>query len=469
MLKKILSLTLSLTLAIGLTVLMPLKKANAATPVNSGASVQAKNVLNYISSLSGKSIISGEHDKAGDPTATFNAAYNVTGQYPGIWGNDFGFASSGLDTMNNRQGIVDMAKAKWVANSLVELHWHMVRPDLAEPNVFEGGVKDCPLTAQQWIDITTPGTSLYNAFINRIESITWALKQLRDAGVPVLWRPFHEMNGNWFWWGGNSTYSKKLYQIMYNQYVNVDGLNNLIWVWNVDRPSNGNPSIYYPGSNYVDILSMDIYDNDYNNSYYNTMVSLAAGKPIAMGEVGNLPTPAITAAQPKWTYFMCWPEFLQGNNTNTQIQTLYWDYRTITQNEMPDLKSAAAPNLAYNKTAYASSTDSGGNVVANAFDGNGNTRWSSAYFDPQWIYVDLGSVQSVSKVILKWESAYAKQYQIQVSTDGNSWTTVYTNSANTGGDNTITFNSVNARYVKMYGYERATTYGYSLYEFEVYK
>ncbi|MEK0314577.1 glycosyl hydrolase [Cohnella sp. 56] len=442
-------------------------KAEAATPVNPNASAITKSLLNYIAGLSGKYTLAGQHDKPGSTTAAFNQAKTITGQYPALWGSDMGFTSSGLDTMNNRQGVVNEAKSKWAANSVVTLTWHMCKPGTTAPCSWDGNVYNSPLTSTQWTQIVTPGTTLYNQFISRIDEAVPYLQQLRDAGVPVLWRPFHEMNGSWFWWGGNTTNSKKLYQIMYDRYTNVYGLNNLIWVWNVDRPSSGAPSNYYPGAGYVDILSMDIYDNDFNSSYYNTMVSLAAGKPIALGEVGNLPTPSILDAQPNWAYFMAWTEHLTGSNTNTQIQSTYWASRVITQNEVA-VPVAGAANKAYNKSAYSGTVESASYPPSLAVDGNGSTRWASAWQNQDWFYVDLGSVQPMSMVKLQWEAAYAKKFQIQLSNDNISWWTVYTDENGTGGVQYVTFPSTSARYVKLYAYERATTYGYSLYEFEVY-
>ena len=125
-------------------------------------------------------------------------------------------------------------------------------------------------------------------------------------------------------------------------------------------------------------------------------------------------------------------------------------------------------NLALNKTATASSAI-GGNTAANAFDAdNANTRWESDYSDPQWIQVDLGSNYTVSRVVLSWEAAYGKTYQIQTSTDGTNWNTVYSTASSDGGIDDISFGSTTARYVRMYGTERGTGYGYSLWEFEVY-
>ncbi|TVY02107.1 carbohydrate-binding protein [Cohnella terricola] len=124
-------------------------------------------------------------------------------------------------------------------------------------------------------------------------------------------------------------------------------------------------------------------------------------------------------------------------------------------------------NLALNKPATASSTE-GAYAASNAVDGNSATRWSSLFADPQWISVDLGSVQTVSRVKLNWEAAYAKSYQIQVSTDGNGWENVYTTTTGGGGVEDVTFSAKSARYVRVYGTQRGTAYGYSLWDFEVY-
>jgi hypothetical protein len=164
---------------------------------------------------------------------------------------------------------------------------------------------------------------------------------------------------------------------------------------------------------------------------------------------------------------MTWTEFLTGNNTNTEIQNTYFHWRTITRDEVT-VGSVSNTNLALGKSVVVSSTESGTNTANKAVDGSTGTRWSSAYTDQNWIYVDLGASKSVSKVVLNWEASYAKKFQIQVSNDQSTWTTVYTNEAATGGTNTISFTPVAARYVKMFAYQRATTYGYSLWEFQVF-
>jgi len=126
-------------------------------------------------------------------------------------------------------------------------------------------------------------------------------------------------------------------------------------------------------------------------------------------------------------------------------------------------------NLANGKTAYASSVETTSFPATNAFDGNMTSRWSSAYSDSQSLWVDLGSVNLVNQVVLFWEKSYATQYQIQTSLDDSTWTTVYSDYSGTGGSKTITFNSFNARYVKIFCIQRATQYGFSIWEFQVFK
>jgi beta-galactosidase len=124
------------------------------------------------------------------------------------------------------------------------------------------------------------------------------------------------------------------------------------------------------------------------------------------------------------------------------------------------------PGLGYNKPITASSEYDNTCRAINANDGNTGTRWSSQFSDPQWIRIDLGSTKTITKVELKWESAYGKDYQIQVSNDGTNWTTIYTRTNGTGGDEIINL-SGSGRYIRMNGTARGAQWGYSLWEFKV--
>jgi hypothetical protein len=133
----------------------------------------------------------------------------------------------------------------------------------------------------------------------------------------------------------------------------------------------------------------------------------------------------------------------------------------------PGEDSFSGTNLALNADAYASSIEGNGTPASAVTDGSFNSRWSSASSDPQWIMVDLGAAHSINNVVLYWESAYAKAFQIQFSNDAINWTTVYSTTAGTGGTQNLALTG-SARYVRMYGTQRATGYGYSLWEFQVY-
>ncbi len=115
----------------------------------------------------------------------------------------------------------------------------------------------------------------------------------------------------------------------------------------------------------------------------------------------------------------------------------------------------------------AASSWEGGNAPAAALDGRGTTRWSSQFSDPQWLRVDLGGTATINRVVLVWEAAYGTAFQIQTSADASAWTTVYSTTTATGGTQTLTVAGT-GRYVRMYGTARATGYGFSLWEFQVY-
>ncbi|MFC4033987.1 discoidin domain-containing protein [Streptomyces polygonati] len=123
--------------------------------------------------------------------------------------------------------------------------------------------------------------------------------------------------------------------------------------------------------------------------------------------------------------------------------------------------------LSQGKTATASSTENVGTPASAAVDGNTGTRWSSAFTDPQWLQVDLGATHTISQVVLNWETAYGKAFQIQTSADGTNWTTVYSTTTATGGVQTLPVTG-SGRYVRLYGTARSTQYGYSLWEFQVF-
>ncbi|WP_197038753.1 DUF1996 domain-containing protein [Herbidospora cretacea] len=129
---------------------------------------------------------------------------------------------------------------------------------------------------------------------------------------------------------------------------------------------------------------------------------------------------------------------------------------------------AADALISQNRPATASSNEGDGYAAGAAFDGNTGTRWASAFSDPQWIQVDLGGNATISQVVLQWEGAYGKSFKIQTSANaGGPYTDVYTTTTGTGGTQTLNVTG-SGRYVRLYGTQRGTGYGYSLWEFKIY-
>ncbi|GAA2539890.1 hypothetical protein GCM10010435_04040 [Winogradskya consettensis] len=128
---------------------------------------------------------------------------------------------------------------------------------------------------------------------------------------------------------------------------------------------------------------------------------------------------------------------------------------------------AADTLLSQGRPAIASSLENGESPASAAVDGRAETRWGSQWADPQWLRVDLGSTATITQVVLQWETAYGKAYKLQTSPDGTAWTDIFSTTTGTGGTETRNVTG-SGRYLRMYGTQRGTTYGYSLIEFKVY-
>jgi len=287
---------------------------SSVKPVTPHASPEAAALLKYISGISGKHTLTGQHNYPNTHDASTREAAAAWGKTPAVFGQDFGFAAPGdKDAAAARPDIVTECERQYAAGAIIALCWHAVRPTDDEPVTFRNSVQG-KLTDEQWNELITPGTRLNRRWCEQVDVIADYLKQLRDAHVPVLWRPYHEVNGDWFWWGGRpgERGSIALYRLMYDRLVNVHHLNNLVWVWNVDRPSTPQRQFadFFPGRRYFDIASLDVYHSDFQQSYYDTLRQLAGGKPVALAEVGPPPTLEVLEKQPGWTWWMLWAQMV---------------------------------------------------------------------------------------------------------------------------------------------------------------
>ena len=234
----------------------------------------------------------------------------------GLWGNDFAWS----ELASSRAGLVEPARHYWSEGSLVTLSFHQSRPNAA--NGGWGEVQSrYPL--EQLEALTTPGSELYGQWETEIDEIAGYLAQLRDAGVPVLWRPYHEMNGGWFWWGAGpdddeldarGALYRTLWINMYERYTNVHRLTNLLWVLSVVGPDGqwGAPlEPFYPGDSYVDVVGLDTYDPTLPQRAYDAVTAIAGDKPVALSETGTLPDPD-ALGQPRWVYYLTWGNYMDN-------------------------------------------------------------------------------------------------------------------------------------------------------------
>jgi mannan endo-1,4-beta-mannosidase len=299
-------------------------------------------------SISGRYILTGQHNFPNTIANWTDRAYDFTGKYPAVYGQDFGFqGGADKDSILARPALVAEAMRQYRNGAIVTFTWHAVRPTDDEPVTFRDSVQG-HLTDFEWREVLTPGSTLYKRWCAQVDVIAGYLKQLRDAHVPVLWRSYHEVNGDWFWWGGRKGLdgSAALYRQLFDRFVNYHHLDNLVWVWNVNAPGSGGKGPgpyagYFPGLQYADVLSVDIY-GEFKQSFYDDLLALSAGKPVALGEVGGLPSPATLKEQPDYTWFMTWSEFIEMSNPLEAVRAVYNDPRALSRDDPHMSKAMAA-------------------------------------------------------------------------------------------------------------------------------
>jgi mannan endo-1,4-beta-mannosidase len=340
----------ALFLAISCASLSALGDDSSVQPVTPGASPEAVALLKYIYSISGHHTLAGQHCVPLLGSTRLIVADRQTKHYPAVFGQDFGFDAPGTwDGINFRQRTVDEAIRRNSEGFIITLMWHAVRPTDDEPVTFRDSVQG-KLTDREWQDLVTPGTELNEHWKSQVDVIAWFLKQLKNADVPVLWRPYHEMNGDWFWWGkkaGDDGY-KKLYRMLYDRLVNFHKLNNLLWVYDCNELNeNVDPyEKYYPGSDVVDILATDVYRRGFAQDDYDKLSALAGDKPIALGEVGAPPPLEVLQKEPRWVWFMVWGEPGGFGRGGPNLATLYQSDVVVTLDKLPWVK-LSQPRIHY--------------------------------------------------------------------------------------------------------------------------
>ncbi|WP_310603305.1 glycoside hydrolase family 26 protein [Anaerosporobacter sp.] len=295
-------------------------------------------VLDYLYEIQGSKTVLGIHNREpnAEPSMQTLQACAVTGQCPAFWSGDFLFEAADVA---NRWKMVYECKYWWERGLIVQLMFHVTPPTQAEVGCWEGGVCS-KLSDNQWSSLITNGGNLNKIWKTRLDEYAVYIQFLKENGVPVLLRPFHEMNQAMFWWGGRTgeNGTAALYRLTRDYLEKEKGLDNTIWVWDMqDLSYDWND--YNPGEGYWDIFAVDIYNEDYFTNYkYNLALAITGDKLMAIGECDKLPTSSELLSQPRWCLVMSWAELTFSHNSNAELQELYQANNTVVRNKLPKFR-----------------------------------------------------------------------------------------------------------------------------------
>ena len=294
------------------------------TPVDIHATPHARELLQYLADTAGRAIITGQHTQT-VPMEEIDYIRRMTGREPMLRGFELlgyspniNYADAGPDCLTEvreNQGTLDTALA-WGRRreGIVTFTFHWFSPLGGRDKAFYAENTD--FDARR---VLMEGTPERAAFFQDMDAIAALLRPFLDEDIPVLWRPFHESDGAWFWWGAQGpAVAKELYKLMFRRYTQVHGLHNLLWVWNC-RLAEG-----WPGEEYVDVVSLDEYlpayaPTDYREQYETLVAATTRNKVAALAEIGYLPDLALLErSRVPWAYFMVWSkEFCIGESRNS--------------------------------------------------------------------------------------------------------------------------------------------------------
>lgn len=290
---------------------------------NPNATKEAAKVYEYICELYGKGILSGQQE---DPRIykhgnELKYIKSITGKMPAIRGLDY--------IHNDFEGVNRRAKEWWKKGGIVTICWHWGTP----PDGI--GYPSSQGTIDVW-EALEEGTELNKGMMRQIDEVAKALTVLKKAKVPVLWRPLHEFDGRWFWWGKSGPEAfKKLWILIYERFTKVYQLDNLIWVLGYcGEVYDG----WYPGDEYVDIVGGDRYAEGIHEDMYEKVKSIVGDKfPICYHENGPMPDPKLLQEKKVWwSWFMTWHTIhIKEQNSKEYLKQVYDHEYVVTLEQLP--------------------------------------------------------------------------------------------------------------------------------------
>ena len=292
--------------------------------VNPNATKEAQKLLDYLSDNAGKKIITGQHTQT-IPMEEREYIRAATDRVPKLVGFELLSYSPNInyddaseaclaEIFQNRDTLETAMKVAKETESIITFSFHWYSPVGGRDKSFYAEHTD--FDARKVLEEGTPERE---AFYKDMDVIAVELKKFYDARIPILWRPFHEADGTWFWWGAKGPeVARELYKLMFDHYTKKHHLDNLIWVWNCPLASG------YPGDEYVDVISMDIYlpeykPTDYAEEYKRLISETTDKKVAALAEVGYNPdVEMLEKSHIPWAYYMTWSkEFCIGQQYNS--------------------------------------------------------------------------------------------------------------------------------------------------------
>ncbi|TQN68330.1 Mannan endo-1,4-beta-mannosidase, partial [Colletotrichum shisoi] len=291
--------------------------------VNANANADANALYAYLRTIYGKKILSGQQE-----LSYSNWIGEQVGKLPALASVDLMDYSPSRVERGTVGTAVEEAITHHARGGIVSVLWHWNAPAGlydTEENKWWSGFYTRATDFNVATALADTTNANYTLIIRDIDAIAVQLRRLQDAGVPVLWRPLHEAEGKWFWWGAQSPDDcKKLWALLYDRLTNHHQLNNLVWIWNSVAAD------WYPGDDTVDILSADVYAQGHGpmTTQYNDLIALGQDKKlIAATEVGSAPFPDLLQAyEAHWLYFCVWGDTFINNaewNSVADLKKIY--------------------------------------------------------------------------------------------------------------------------------------------------
>jgi mannan endo-1,4-beta-mannosidase len=319
------------------------------------ANQNTRALMNYMTGIYGQKTLAGhQQDESKNLSFPSSTYLNLSGGLkPAIRSSDFMEYSPsrlafGSNPNNESEQSIAWAKQN---NGIIAMNWHWNAPaNLVNSQEWPWwkGFYTQGTTFDLTGALANPSGSDHQLLLRDIDAIGTELKKFQDAGVPVIWRPLHEAQGGWFWWGAHGSDSfKQLWRMMYNELTNVKGLHNLIWEY-TSSAAEADYLNWYPGDDVVDMIGLDVYTDarsSMSGQWYDMLNQYNGRKMLALSESGTLPNGSLMHSYgPQWSYFSLWKDGYLDDFTAQQVQTLLNDDKVITLNELPTLPwSNSAP------------------------------------------------------------------------------------------------------------------------------